>query len=659
MKQDVKNTTYTRITAKIIATMLFVTLVASLFYGEYIKREAIENLAQVDARKTSTLVFETLYAAMARGWNKDDLNTIVGRLNGVDEKLAIKAYRSTLVAALFGDIESDAEQREKNHNLKNALEGKEILDIRKNDIIDYYFPVKAQNECRKCHTNVQTNDILGVIHISYPVGELKVSLGQVINFFMIFMVIFSMATFVALFLNFHKYLLTPMRNFVKTVNLIKNSKDIKKRVSIDDNIEEIRSMQTVFNGMLDSIEYQFYNDALTGVRNRHSILEDIDASIESLLMIINIDRFQELTNLYGPEIGDRVLVELAEFLKKLLPNPRKIYRLHADEFAYLSTGEMDLREFEALATYIINAISKKQFIVDGNECICIRVTAGISYGSLMLLPNADIALKVAKKEKKHQLTYDESMQAKQRYELNINWTKRLNKALQNDKIVALYQPIAECQSGKIVKYETLMRMEDDTGEFISPIHFLELAKKNKIYHKLTIAVLRHTFETFRHSKFQFSVNLSIEDILNKEVASYIEQELSSGEFKDRMVVEIIESEGIETFEGVIYFVHKLKKLGAKISIDDFGTGYSNFEYLLKLQVDFIKIDGSMIKNITTDKNARMVTQTIVDFASKMGIRTIAEYVYSKEIYDIIKEIGVDYAQGYYFGQPSANVDGKR
>lgn len=650
-----KRTTYTKITAKIIISMLIITLISSFFYGEYVKKSAIENLAQVDARKTSLLVFETLYAAMAKGWNKDELNTIITRLNNVDEKLSVNVYRSTLVAKLFGDIQRDQQNRENDQKIQHAMAGNEILDIKRSEMIDYYYPVVAKQECLKCHVNANVGNVLGVIHISYPVNDLKISLSEMINFFLTFIVVFSLFMFVALFINFQKYLLKPIKDFVNLLDVIKQSKDIKRRVAIEDNIEEIHSMQDVFNGMLDSIEKQFYSDSLTHLKNRHALLEAVDHNVESLLMILNVDRFQELNNLYGNEAGDQVLIELASFLVELLPRDAQLYRLQADEFAYLSTGNMDLEEFQALASYLIQTIEHKNFSIDEKNSINLSVTIGISFGAALILPHADIALKMAKKEKKSLLTYDESMQAKQAYELNFNWTKRLNQAVDDNHIIALYQPIVDSQSGEIVKYECLMRMEDDNHEYISPIHFLELAKKNKIYHKLTKAVLTDAFNSFRESTLNFSVNLSVEDILNEDITHFIVEELRQNTVSSRIDIEIIESEGIENFDAVLAFIEEVKQYGAKISIDDFGTGYSNFEYLLRLKVDNIKIDGSMIKNIATDENSRMVVQTIVDFAKKIGISTTAEYVYSREIFDTIKEMGIDYAQGYYFGQPTKEI----
>ncbi len=651
-----KSTTYTKITARIIALILIFTLSVSYIYGEYIKRNAIETLAQIDARKTSKIVFESYYAAMAKGWNKEDLKSITKRLNAIDDKLTIDIYRGELVAALYGEIEKDKIYRDSLPDVQRAIRGEELLEIKDNDTIEYYYPVFAQNECLKCHVNAQTGNVLGVINIRYPVDEIKISLNQVMNFFMMFMVFFSLIMFFILFINFQKYLLKPIKNFIAVLNTIKESKDIKKRALSENNIEEIRAMQNVFNSMLDSIETQFYNDTLTGLSNRIALLEVLDKEEASLLMLIDIDHFQEINDLYGDKVGDEVLTSLSTYLKELLPEGANLYRLHADEFAYLRTSDMELSAFEELATYLIAKIAKHKFHTLNGEDIHIRVTLGISYGMDLLLPHADIALKIAKKEKKNQLTYDDSMQEKQKYEMNMSWAKRLNQAIEENRVVALYQPIVECSSDRTVKYECLMRIIDDQGQYISPIHFLELSKKNKVYHHLTKAILKETFNAFKNKPYKFSVNLSPEDILEEEITSFIYEELSRSGIGNRMVIEIIESEGIENFEPVLGFIKKIKSYGVEVSIDDFGTGYSNFEYLIQLEVDFIKIDGSMIKNIDTDPNTRMVVQTIVDFATRMGIKTVAEYVYSKEIYEIVKDLGVDYAQGYYFGQPSRRLE---
>lgn len=647
-------TTYTKITAKIISITLIVTLVSAYFYSEYMKQNAIERLSEIDAKKTSKLVFESLYTAMKRGWTKDDLNEIIHRLNSIDKEMHISIYRSDLVAALYGEIPQDKIARETNKSVKKSMQGREVLQVQ-DDSIEYHYPVIAKNECLKCHVNAKKDDTLGVIEISYPIEDLKVSLSEMINFFILFIILFSFVIFIAIFIELDKFLIKPIKNFSSVIQNIINSHDMTKRVDVDDNIEEIDSIKDIFNSMLDSIEYQFYYDTLTGLENRRRLTEKLEKRVDALLMIINIDSFQEINDLYGDETGDSVLRDFALLLQKIMPKSGMLYRLHSDEFAYLCHQSMNLEEYNIFASEISEKISQKSFKLSKNGDINISVTIGSSYGSSMLLANADVALRLAKKSKKNYLLYNESMAMSKEYEKNFDWNKRLKYAIENDKIVPVFQPIVDVKTQKIIKYEALIRMVDKENLLIAPIFFLELAKKNKLYHQLTKIMIEKTFEKFKDSSYSVSINISVEDILNRDIYNFIIEKLQKSKIGERIGFEILESEGIENFEKVIEFIDDVKKYGCTISIDDFGTGYSNFEYLMKLKVDFIKIDGSMIKNIDTDLNSQMITQTIVEFANRMNIKTVAEFVYSKNIFEKIAELKVDFAQGYYFGEPSRDI----
>jgi len=648
-------TTYTKIAAKIIFITMLVTLVATYIYGEYMKRDAIANLAHVDAKKTSMLVFEALYSAMQRGWNKNDLEEIITRLNRVDSHMKVNVYRSEVVADLFGEIEKDKAVRESNIEIKKAIRGEEVLNISDKELIEYYYPVIAKESCLKCHVNAGSGDVLGVIDISYPVENLKVPLTDMINFFIIFIIVFSIIVYFSIFIELNQYLIKPIKNFSNLIKNITASQDMRKRIEVNENIEEIDSIKDVFNSMLDSIEHQFYFDTLTGLENRRRLTEKLEERHNIFLMIINIDSFQEINDLYGEPAGDLILKEFAQYLKELMPKEEGLYRLHSDEFAHICTSGMDLNEFRNFAALISEKISQKSFNIDERSEVSLSATMGVSYGSEMLLVNADIALKLAKKTKKNFLIYDNSMAMTKEYEKNFDWTKRLKKAIEEDKIVPLFQPIVDTKTQKIVKYEALMRMVDDQGLFIAPVHFLELAKKNKLYHQLTKIMIQKTFEKFQNLTYFVSINISVEDILNKEINHFIVKTLEASGIGHQIVFEIIESEGIENFDQVLEFINDVKQYGAKISIDDFGTGYSNFEYLMKLKVDYIKIDGSMIKNIDSDKNSQMITTSIVSFAKNMNIKTVAEFVHSKNVFEKINELGVDYSQGYYFGEPTELV----
>lgn len=653
-----KNTTYNQITAKMIIVILLITLALAFAYTEYIKREVVINLAKVDAKKTSRLVFESMYSAMQKGWNKDDVQEVIHRLNKVDENLEINIYRSKKVADMFGDIEKDKLARNTNEYVKTTFEGEEALDIVNSDIIKYYFPVIANDKCKSCHFNAVSGDVLGVININYPITDLKISLNDMINLFLIFIICFSFVIFILLFLNFNKYLLAPINNFIKTANIIKKSSDIKQRVTVDYDINEIQSMQVIFNEMLDSIEYQFYYDYLTGLKNRRALLEDLDEGKELLFMIINIDKFEQINNLYGDEVGDKILLEYRDKFKELLPQTAILYKMHADEFGVISHGSMDLEEFENIASYIISHLGKYEFKISEDKTIFINLTIGISHGSTLLLPNADMALKLAKKNKQHYLTYTEEMRTLKEYENRLSWTQRLMRAIDEDKIIPLFQPIVDCQTLEVIKYEALMRIKNGEDDYIVPVHFLDISKENKIYSQLTLIMLQKTFAICKETKYKFSINLTKDDMANNEIIQFIEDEFKQSDFASNITFEILESEGINNYNEITSFIKIVKKYGATISIDDFGTGYSNFEYLIKLNFDYLKIDASMIKNIDKDEKSQLVTKTIVDFAKKIGVKTIAEFVSSKSILAKVQELDIDYAQGYYLGEPTTLVEKK-
>jgi len=152
--------------------------------------------------------------------------------------------------------------------------------------------------------------------------------------------------------------------------------------------------------------------------------------------------------------------------------------------------------------------------------------------------------------------------------------------------------------------------------------------------------------------FEYSLNLSFEDISNKQTTGYILNMLKMNPEKGpRLCFEILETENIDDFEMVNEFLDSIRSFGAKIAIDDFGNGYSNFSYVTALQVDYLKMDASLIKNLDVDKSSYVIAETIVNFCHKLGIKTIAEYVHSREVYNIVKELKIDYSQGFYLGKP--------
>jgi diguanylate cyclase (GGDEF)-like protein/PAS domain S-box-containing protein len=395
-------------------------------------------------------------------------------------------------------------------------------------------------------------------------------------------------------------------------------------------------------------------DTLTGLGNRYKLNHDIKHSINPALAILNIDGFSQINDFYGHEKGDIVIKKLGSIIAKTLKYEAcKLYHLQGDEFVVFNKNIAKNKFIENMA-HLSSSIAKIPIILDDDE-ILINLSTAISFeNKTKILITADMALKSAKKENKELVIYDDSISLNEEYQNNIKWAKKIKYALVNNKIVPVFQPIVNNITNQWEKYEALVRLEDNE-KLISPYFFLEISKKTKHYIQITKVMIYKSFEMFKDKDVEFSINLTIEDILNEDIKEYIFTMLEQYKMGTRVVFEIVESESIENFEEIAIFIKEIKNYGCKIAIDDFGTGYSNFEYLMKVKADYIKIDGSMIKDIDTNTDAQMVVSTIVDFAKKMGIKTIAEFVENESILKKVKELEIDFSQGYYFSKPKQEL----
>ncbi len=200
-----------------------------------------------------------------------------------------------------------------------------------------------------------------------------------------------------------------------------------------------------------------------------------------------------------------------------------------------------------------------------------------------------------------------------------------------------------------------MRIIEEDGTVISPYLFLKTAKKTRIYTKITEVVIDSACRNFRNTDMDFSINLSTEDIMNPAVVEHLKNSLTESSLAHRAIIEILETEGFDNYAQVHKFVQDIKEMGCRIAIDDFGTGHSNYERLLSLQVDFLIIDGSIIKKNTTDEVSQTIVATIVAVARKLDIETVAEFVFDKETAELATSLGVDYLQGFYFSEPLTQI----
>ncbi|MFA5235172.1 MAG: EAL domain-containing protein [Sulfurimonas sp.] len=436
------------------------------------------------------------------------------------------------------------------------------------------------------------------------------------------------------------------KTFIKPI--LDANKEVVEYIAMRTDITQIIEQRFVFEKIANT-------DTLTSYGNRHKLNRDIQEKQNLSIALFNIDNFRELNDFYGHTFGDCIIKSVADKIYNFISKDKKLffYRLQGDEFALLAT-EYE-KEFFIYKCRDILLLIKENLTVQ-NEKITLSCSCGIALEDKNhLLPDANMALKMAKETNNDFIVYNDKISLNNKYANNIKWTNKLATALQNNKIIAFYQPIINNLDLRYEKYESLIRMEDEDGSIISPSFFLDIAKKTKKYFDITEIVIAQSFKMFKDKDVEFSINISIMDILEPRIFKYIFMMLKKYDIGSKVVFEIVESEYIENFQTVVNFIDEVKKYGCKIAIDDFGTGYSNFAYLIKLKADYLKIDGSLIKNIDTDKNAFLVVSTIVEFSKKLGMKTIAEFVENEKIFLIIKKLGIDYSQGYYFSAPQKEL----
>ncbi|DAB27804.1 MAG: diguanylate cyclase [Sulfurimonas sp. RIFOXYD12_FULL_33_39] len=417
------------------------------------------------------------------------------------------------------------------------------------------------------------------------------------------------------------------------------------------------SLEEKIKAKTKELKDSFFYERLTGLPNRLKLIDDIEQNKNSKfshLALINIDSFKDINDLYGYEVGDELLIEISKQVEEFCSGGNYVYKFPNDEFAIFTTSEISEDTFYKTIKNLIDKISEAKFEI-ANQSIFVSFSCGIASNKIPLLIKANSALQIAKKHSKNIVVYHSSFDAKEKITKNIDALLLLKDAILHDWITPYYQPIYNTRTKKIEKYESLARIVTDDGRVIAPFAFLDISVKSKLYPEITRAMIRKSFEFFKDKNFEFSINISIADIQNPDTVKFIANKLQEFNQSQRVVFEILEGDKIENYEEIKSFIKDVKKYGCKIAIDDFGSGYSNFSHILELNVDFLKIDSSLVKFVTTDENSRVVVKTIINFASNLGLRTIAEYVEDKDALDLLEKMGVDFVQGYYIGRPEKEL----
>lgn len=421
------------------------------------------------------------------------------------------------------------------------------------------------------------------------------------------------------------------------------------------------------------LTYQATHDALTGLVNRVEfeyltealIQESKDTDKHHALSYIDLDQFKVINDTCGHQAGDELLKQLSSLFQSELRGSDIVSRLGGDEFGIVFR-DCSIDKATDVLEKLRETVCSQRFVWD-NKSFNMSISAGLvgvsaHTGTLYdIFSSADSACYAAKELGRNRIqVYREDDIVMATMEGQMNWVHRINKALEEDRFVLYYQTIAPLHdSNECFNCELLVRMIGEEGEIIPPMAFIPSAERYNLMSNVdrwvidkAMSMISEHISIIKNKDCHLSINLSAQSICDNDFLNFIKAEFEKYNLPANIFCfEITETTAISNLSSAKNFIFELKRLGCKFSLDDFGSGLSSFEYLKNLSVDYLKIDGAFVKNLINDKVDKAMVQSINQVGHVMGIYTIAEFAENTEILNILKEIGVDYAQGYGISKP--------
>ena len=486
----------------------------------------------------------------------------------------------------------------------------------------------------------------------------------------------------------------PVSQCILTAKTIKSGKDYVIRrhdgemFSIQYSVSPIKNEEGIPLGVIivftdvtetrkleRKVTYQATHDSLTGLISRREfevqvdhMLNTISAESEShVLCCLNVDQFKLINDTCCHDAGDKMLVELTAVLRSCLRDTDVLARIGGDEFGVVLRS-CSLQDAVAIVDTILMAV-RKMNTTGSDSGLDTSVSIGVvsmgkeSASVTSVMSAADLACYAAKDLGGNRLhVYESGDQELARRHTEMQWVSKLAAAIEADRLVLYCQEIVPVGqvTGAGSHFEVLVRMLDVNGEIVPPDVFLPAAERYHMITNLDRWVVSHCFAWYAKNIAvinaghleAISINLSGSSVTNNGFMQYIKNEMLKYEVDPRKICfEITETAAIENMSSAVEFISKLKKIGCRFSLDDFGSGLSSFAYLKNLPVDYLKIDGSFVRNMESDAVDCAMVSAIHQLGSLVGIKTIAEFVENKEILKKLEEIGVDYAQGYGISRP--------
>ena len=413
-----------------------------------------------------------------------------------------------------------------------------------------------------------------------------------------------------------------------------------------------------------ALEEQLHTDALTKLANKNtldSILSQIQPVEVPSLFLINIDNFKSYNKLYGIEAGNQILKAFAHHLKEVATSLcYSAFRISSNEFVMLRLDtHLDPEKIYEDINQTLATLHGIEIKIEGlNEKILVHISMGVTFDQESLFNKAFTALDFAKQTGKTFVVYTSNLDETESLANDFYWQDVIADTLDQDNVVPFFQPI--CNKHKeIIKYEALIRIKTkdklEQEQYVSPYYFLDIARRTRQYDSLSLKMIEKVLELMKlHPTMMFSINVSFRDMLNKEIRDLLRTKIAELQERNKainLIFEVVENEKMTDINTIKNFLKYIKYEDAPIAIDDFGTGYSNFSHLMQLSPTYIKIDGSLIKEIDTNEKSRQLVNAIVSFAKALHVKIIAEYVHNQTIFEYLVDIGVDEFQGYYIGEP--------
>jgi diguanylate cyclase (GGDEF)-like protein len=656
----------------LIGTVLAFAVV--LLISAQVREKSVRDLARDEAHQTSTLVFETLYAAMRKGWSKEEIGEVITRLQLALPDLTVRVVRGPVVSGQFGEMNDDSAAIAADPLLRQVLASGEEILVPGQTGIRYLYPVKARDECLVCHTDAKRGDINGVIDIIYPIHALKVSLDYVLNTVLAYFFAILLLLSVALYWKLKLFVARPITKMVALMQEIIHHTDLSRRVESNGIISEVADLSEYFNKLLHTVEdYQnrledlSVRDPLTRLYNRRKFDEFLDHEIERTkrhrgsfcVAQIDLDDFKNINDTFGHPIGDLVLKELASVLLHEIRRTDVVARVGADEFAVLlpeTTIETGMMVAEKLRQTV--AALALGLPVGG-----VRITASVGLVSYpenadsapRLAIASDVAIYKAKRLGKNQVAV--IGESDDTTSVIFSQGEMVRSALAEGRLVPFFQPIVSVADGTIAAFEVLARVVDG-DKAICANDFIEAAEELGLAGEIDDAVFDGAVAALASGALgrdaKVFVNLSAKSLTNRDRMMAIPKRLTdAGIAPGRIVLEITEREALPHFGDVVTVVNELRAQGLAFALDDFGSGFSSFLYLKYITVDYVKIEGSFIRQVVTDERDRIMVEHIHSMARRFGMITIAEFVEDEDTLDLLREMGINLCQGYHVGMPKA------